>query len=218
MPETPPRRTLLAAGAIDAGLAVGALVAGGAVAVSIEVAARRAGEPWERRLEALGRRGRSLAESRGLRAMNRADAVGAALRQRGRRSPGMRVMGLRRVDARTGGAASARRTIAGALARGLWTAAIGRLVRRQMERSAAAAEQLKPRVEEARRAHPGDPQAQQQAITALYRGKGHPGCLPAIGLTLTGNYLPKLPALWTRRRQTLWDLVAGTVLVGDRGR
>ena len=169
---------------------------------------------WRPEKDAQPHRPRSL---RLTRAWRIALAIGfAPLEVRGRhsRSPGWRVMGLRYADARTGGPVSVRSAIVRHAIRTVWSEVTSQLLepwkaRAQQRRDATFAE-----ADAARRAHPEDPQARQQAMADAFAHGGAPvarGC--AVQLLVTAAI--DLPALWSPRHQTLPERIAGVVVVRD---
>jgi hypothetical protein len=130
------------------------------------------------------------------------------------RSPGLRVMGIHREDVRTGGPV----TMRSVLTRELAGRARGRLMRRltgpRFERHQAQVQALQGDVEAARRKHPDDKVAQQQAIMQVYRDAGvNPASCcwwPLAGITLD-----VVVVLATPRHQSVADWIAGIVFVRD---
>jgi uncharacterized RDD family membrane protein YckC len=133
------------------------------------------------------------------------------------RSPGARAMGLRRVDARTGGPVSVRSALihkaVEAASRVLNQRAHRPFYRRLTERRDA----IQADMREARRAHADDPEARERAVAEVQRRHDiRPWGCCAMGLL---GLLPRyLPALWSPRNQTLPERVAGTIVVVERGR
>jgi len=144
--------------------------------------------------------------------------IATALLSRNTRGPGWRLLGLRRVDARTGGPVGIRAALIGLAVRRarreLLKRALAPIQRRSTERQAAVA----PLVKAAQREHRDDQQAMSEAMMATYREHGvNPlasGAAP-LAMYLAGAVLIDAPALWLTGR-TLGDLLAGTVVVIDR--
>jgi uncharacterized RDD family membrane protein YckC len=142
---------------------------------------------------------------------------GTALLLRNRRTPGQRLLGIRRVDARTGGPVPLRAVIV----RQLWDLGYERLqrpatrraVRRQTERSAEA----RRRIEEFRATHAGDTARIQEETMAIYRETGTSCVQPLLAGVIAGWATP-LTALGSPRRQTIADRASGTVIVRERRR
>jgi hypothetical protein len=132
------------------------------------------------------------------------------------RTPGKRILGIRRVDARTNGPVGARSAIVGALAQ----AAITQLMRefnrpavaRAGERSQAATKAIQG-------LHDSRPNAKlaelsPELMRIYIEHRVNPLVTPAL---LVGEaVLLQLPALRSRRRQTLTERVAGTVVIRER--
>ncbi len=141
-------------------------------------------------------------------------AAASAIVMRNSRSPGMRLMGIHREDARSGGPV----TVRSALIRQLASQAHGRLVRRviapRLERHQAKVQAIQPDVDAARRAHPDDKAAEQRAIRQAYREAGvNPmGYCTAPMIALTAGWLITLAM---PHHQSLADWVAGVVMVRD---
>ena len=127
---------------------------------------------------------------------------------RNRRRPGARVLGLRRVDARTGGPVSVRSAVIHTAVEAAWSVLNRRVRRPFTERVRAAHAEL----DEMRRSHGGELEPRQRMD--VY--KRH-GVRPAssLGRTLLDMAPPYLAALWSPRNQTLPDRVAGIVVVRD---
>ena len=131
------------------------------------------------------------------------------------RTPGQRVMGLRRVDARTGGPVTMRSAIIREQSTTMMRALITAATEPMREREQARLRTLMPQLTEMQRAHPDNPEARERAATALYaEHQINPlsSCLPV----LLAAVIPALPALWTRRRQTPAERLAGVVVVSER--
>jgi hypothetical protein len=134
------------------------------------------------------------------------------------RTPGDRAMGLRRVDARTGGPVSVR----SALIRVAVHAASRELSRRfqspLQQRSLERTRGLKAELKEAREIRAGDREAQKRAMAeVLNRSRVRPSasCGRALLSGTLGSVPLYLPALWSARNQTLPERIAGIVTVRD---
>jgi uncharacterized RDD family membrane protein YckC len=144
-------------------------------------------------------------------------AVAGALTtiQLGRRnavSPGKRRMGLRRVDAQTGGPVTARQVVTNRVAEHLWGATCTAIVRPLAERTQAELKGMQPQMHEIQRAHRDDKEAQQAAMQALYNENNvNPlaTCLPL----LAGGLVMPATALLSPRRQSLISRLAGIAVV-----
>ena len=134
------------------------------------------------------------------------------------RTPGDRAMGLRRVDARTGGPVSVRSTL---MRVGVQTASreLSRRVQRPLQqRSSERARGLKAELKEAREIRTGDREAQKRAMAeVLKRSQVRPSasCIRGMLGAMIGNVPLQLPALWSERNQTLPERIAGIVTVRD---
>jgi hypothetical protein len=145
--------------------------------------------------------------------------IGARLDRR--RSPGARAVGIRLVDARTGGEPDPWQVLVRASTRWLWRYATEHLVPWPKVHSPCEDETFRSAVEEARRRHADDPDALQMALMRTYEEhRVNPvaiSCLPVylrVLLTLT----IELPALWTPLKQGLPDKFARTVVIVERRR
>ena len=140
------------------------------------------------------------------------DALGAP--SRNSRSPGMRIMGLRMIDARTGGPVTVRTVIVRDAVRGVEKAAIGEVYRPIRARAQARREAMKPRMQEIQRQYAADPEGRTRAIKELYETNpvNQLGCLGPFLVPLAADYLAMFV---TPRHQTLHEMLAGTVVVID---
>ena len=133
------------------------------------------------------------------------------------RSPGARAMGLRRVDARTGGPVSVRSAVT---RKAVETAAreLNRRVDRPFQRRfTERVEAMQAEMREARRAQAGDRDARERAAAEVLR-RHHVRPWGPCGRGLLGLVPRYLPALWSPRNQTLTDRVAGILVVVERPR
>jgi hypothetical protein len=126
------------------------------------------------------------------------------------------VVGLRRVDAHTGGIVSVRSALIGALfdhARQTATRPLFRSrVLRQRDRMTALGSQLSA----VERKYPGDPQARQRAVMELSMANDVPP-FAGWGWQLAGPVCSHaVVALGSRRGRTVRDLVTGTSVIVDR--
>jgi hypothetical protein len=155
---------------------------------------------------------RRLAQSSGWSVAFRFGSVPIDVRMRNSRSPGDRAMGLRRVDARTGGPVSVRSAVIQTTVEAA-AAELNRLAQRPFEerRRVVLAE-----VSEARRYHEGDREAQHRAMAEVLKRYRHRPWGGACSRGLLGVIPLQLPALWSRRNQSLPEWIAGIVVVRDR--
>ncbi len=196
------------AGVIDSGAGIGLL--GGAASSAVEKWRPHALE----RLRGVTRAAQRLLDwtntSRGQQA-NWTLTVVWGVAMRNTRSPGMRIMQIRRVDARTGGPVTLRSALRRAAFQLAWSAGGKRVTQPRFDRWKAHAAQLGAELEEVRRNHPDD----QQAEAAFYSAQGR-GPLMGCGGTLLALFaIQALPVAFTSRRQHLFDWVAGTMVVKD---
>jgi hypothetical protein len=127
------------------------------------------------------------------------------------RTPGMRLLGLRRVDARTGGpvgvlAAVSATTVDTLVELVAWS--LGRRGRETAEAARTAAEQEIARVRDSGL----DGEALSQQAMDAYR-RHDVSAWPAVWPSLATVAATRVIALWSGRRQTLPQRVAGTVIV-----
>lgn len=172
--------------------------------------------PLTRRLEAWGAAhgSESGTGKLSLRTRMLIEVVGLTLEldSRNRSSLGARTMRIQRADARTGGPV----TVRGALIRN-WagratSAGLRPLAKRASKRSTERLQALQPQLKELQRAHADDQAGKQQALMSFYKEHNvNPlgACVPTL-LTLVA---PSLAVLFSPRRQSLPDRLAGIVWV-----
>jgi len=155
-------------------------------------------------------------EGRPMRAAVWGASAGFAVASRNWRSPGYRLLGLRRVDARTGGAISVRSALAGFLLGRAQQATAGRLLLSRMRRVHDRVSGLEPELEAIKRTYATDPEGRQRAVSELYRTHViRPTTL--WGWWLAGPILSQLVlALGIRDGRTVYDRLTGTTVVTDR--
>lgn len=136
----------------------------------------------------------------------------------GRRGPGSRIIGIRLVDARTGGPVNlTQATLRTGSRQGL------ELLAKRLTIRLGKPEQLKHRdmqseIETLKREHGDDRDAFQQAMKEMYRDnrvRPYMACLPAL-MQLSLSLAIESPALWTPLHQGLPDKLAGTIVISDR--
>ena len=164
------------------------------------------------------RRTHEVVQTRPVRAALWGASAGLAVAGRNWRSPGYRLLGLRRVDARTGGAIGVRSALAGFLFDRARQATAGLLFRSQMRRGPDRMSELAPGLQAIERAHATDPQARQRAVSEFYRANAvRPTA--TCGWILAGPVVSQLVlALGIRDGRTVYDRVTGTIVVTDRQR
>jgi uncharacterized RDD family membrane protein YckC len=132
------------------------------------------------------------------------------------RSPGMRALGIRRVDADTGGPVSVRSACVESAVGAVVTQVEKRLRRPEAEayegRRVAANEELERMRESNPDADPSEVLHRSQEILHQQRV----GCGPLALRGAATVMVVQLPALRSRRRQTLGQRLAGTVVVRER--
>ena len=99
----------------------------------------------------------------------RGASAGLAIAGRNWRSPGFRLIGLRRVDAHTGGVVTVRSALIGVLFDQAWQAAWRPLFRSRVERHQSRLRALAPQLKAVERKYRGDPQARSRAVTEFYQ-------------------------------------------------
>jgi hypothetical protein len=153
-----------------------------------------------------------------LHAALRGAAAGLAIASRNWRGPGYRWVGLRRVDARTGGNVTVRSALIGNSYDEAWHAAWRQLFASRVRRGRTRLEALAPQLRAVQRTHDNDPQARQKAVSEFY--KTHDVNLAGgCGWLLAGPLVSQLVvALSSRGGRTIRDRITGTVVVVDRGR
>ena len=224
--EIAPLRTRAAGTAIDLLLFLTAF--GGCLSACVAVRVKRRGrdrdtqEAVSERLGSSPRRRRIVERLRSKPAQVTIRMVSAALAvpMRNWRSPGARVLGLRVVDARTGGLVTVRSVILGAAVDAAFGLAIKPLTapgRHRSEAENARLQEIEPRVQALRRQHAGDRRAERKAVAALYKASGvNP--LRTLGSRgwLFLLLLNPLTAMLPPKGQTLRQRVSGTVVVRSR--
>lgn len=136
----------------------------------------------------------------------------------GRRGPGSRIVGIRLVDARTGGPVGLWRATVRVGARRSWSPLMRRLTARLGQAERAKQEGMQSRIEALKREHGDDREALQQAVMEAYREnrvRPYRACLPAL-IPLLFSAAIEAPALWSPLHQGLPDKLAGTIVIRDR--
>jgi hypothetical protein len=152
------------------------------------------GSPWSRAIEAI--------------------LQPVSVQARNWRSPGYRVLGLRRVDARTGGPVTFRSAVIRSVATRLSGQATRSLVRPWQTHHAERLKAIQTEVREVQRAHGDDHEAANRAVIEIYTREGvNPlsSCVP----TLIAATAPQLPAVWSPLEQTIPERLAGIVVVRE---
>jgi 60Kd inner membrane protein len=159
---------------------------------------------------------RDFRQSPELRAALSGASAGFAVASRNWRGPGFRVVGLRRVDAQTGGIVSVRSALIGVLFDQAWQAAtrplFGSGAQRQRDRISA----LGPQLTAVKRKYADDPQARQRAMMELYK-TNDVNPVAGCGRQLAGPVVSQLVlALGSRGGRTVRDRITGTGVIVDR--
>lgn len=128
------------------------------------------------------------------------------------RSPGYRAMRLRRVDVGTGGPVSARDALVyhAITTTSSWCGR--RLMRPWQARSERRREAVRAELEEIRRAHPDDLEAQRRAMResfSRHRVRPAASCAPP----LVAAVVMQLPGFFSPRHQTIGERLTGIVVV-----
>jgi hypothetical protein len=139
-----------------------------------------------------------------------------AIVSRNWRSPGYRLLGLRRIDAR-GGPVTARSALVGTTFHHLRESLTSPLVRSRVDRERASLTAIQAQMKELERKHADDPDALKKATKQLYQAN-HVNPLRTCAWPLLLGLLTQLVLNgWSRRGQTLQDRLTGTVVVVDPG-
>jgi len=135
----------------------------------------------------------------------------------GSRGPGYRAVGLRLVDAQTGGKVTLSQKVIRVGSRRAWGVATSCLFPMPKARPLANNEELQSQLKDARREHAGNQTQLQRALMGIYQQHRveHP-FRPA--LLMLARRLPLLvaldvPALWSPLKQSVPDKLAGTAVV-----
>lgn len=143
-------------------------------------------------------------------------SAGLAIPTRNWRSPGYRLVGLRRVDARTGGPVSVRSVLIGQSFDQVWQPAWGSLFRSRLQRHQTRLQALAPQLRAVQRRAASDPQARSRAIKEFYASNSvNP--VGACGWVVAGPFLSQVVmALSARDGRTIRDRITGTRVIVER--
>ena len=142
--------------------------------------------------------------------------AGLAIANRNWRSPGFRVVGLRRVDARTGGPISVRSVLIGVLFDQARQAATRPLFRSRAHRERDRLRELAPQLKEIQHKYEADPQAQQRAMKEFYKAN-QVNPVAGFGWVVVGPIFSQLVlATAIRNGRTVYDRLTRTTVVSDR--
>jgi len=131
---------------------------------------------------------------------------------RNSRSPGARALGLRRVDARTGGPISVQSVLVRMAFQTVWRESRRRVDRPFLRRLAERRELVEAEIAEVQRIHADDAEARGRASLDIYKRHGFGPASP-ISRALVGMLPLYLPAVWSPLNQTLPERIAGIVVV-----
>jgi len=141
------------------------------------------------------------------------------VRARERRSPGFRVLGLRRVDMHTGGEVTRKQEIIRMATRQVWRMLCERLIPSPKPAAWPGQEKLQSDIQAARQRYAEDEEALQQEIMRIYQQNkppsAHMSCLPVYARMALVSVID-IPIFWSERKQSLVDRLAGTMIVLDR--
>jgi hypothetical protein len=159
---------------------------------------------------------REFRQSPELRAALWGASAGLAVASRNWRGPGFWVVGLRRLDAQTGGIVSVRSALFGVLFDDARQAAtkplFGSRAQRQRDRISA----LGPQLRAVGRNYADDPQARQRAVMEFYKAN-HVTPFAGCGWQLAGPVGSQLVlALGSRGGRTVRDRITGTGVIVDQ--
>jgi 60Kd inner membrane protein len=143
-------------------------------------------------------------------------SAGLAVANRNSRSPGFRLVGLRRVDARTGGPIGVRSVLIGVLFDQAQRAGTRPLFRSRADRRQQRMDELSPKLKEIEHKYAANPEARQRAVMEFYEANEvnpFTGC----GWQVAGRILSQLLlAIAIRNGRTAYDRLTGTIVVRDR--
>jgi uncharacterized RDD family membrane protein YckC len=208
------------AGVIDTAIAIGALLFALAAGIAVYAKVSNPGEDREqpsRRQFDPSRAAKAL-QSRKVGVALHLVSLALSLLMRGARSPGHRIVGIRVVDAGTGGPVTRRQALVRGAVRAATQALQAGLTRERHAGSNPELEVVRSELEAAAREHAGDPSALEDAVKRTYAShKTRPMSLSCLSYLLRS--LPSLAIgapVWSPLRQGLADRLAGTVVVVDR--
>ena len=140
--------------------------------------------------------------------------AGLGVLSRNWRGPGSRLLGLRRVDAHTGGPISVRSALVDEVLFAAWGAVTRPLLPSRVKRDRDRLVALRPQEKELERKYADDPQRRQRALLDFYKSNGvDPFKVWGVAL-LPGMLRSWLPAVWPGG-QRIRDRLTGTVVVID---
>jgi hypothetical protein len=131
------------------------------------------------------------------------------------RSPGFRLLGLRRVDAQSGGEVTRRQELVSSVIRDASRIISNRLFPAAKVVGSLDHEKLHSELDAARREHRADREAMHRAMMRIHRAN-HPrvSCLRALPRVVFA-LATELP-VWSSQKQSLPDRLAGIIIIVDR--
>jgi hypothetical protein len=216
-------RLRLLAALVDAAIVIGGMAGVGGVGIAGVVAyARVRGDKDEKDGDEQDERSatqctpREFRQSPELSAALSGASAGLAVASRNWRGPGFWVVGLRRVDARTGGIVSVRSALIGVLFDQAWQAATTRLFGSRAQRQRDRVSALGPQVRAVERKYADDPGARRRAVREFYKANDvNP--LAGWGWLLAGPVVSQLAlAVGSRRGRTVRDRITSTSVIVDQ--
>jgi hypothetical protein len=180
----------------------------------------RGAEPTRTRQWPDGQRFADALQARPVKLGLRMLALVLTLRRAESRSLGFRLLGLRLVDAHSGGEPSRRQRLVREIAPRLWQALHQRLLPVRTPSASPAQERVRDEIAAAHSAHADDQAALQQAVMQVYRDNrvdARVSCLPVLArLPLIAAI--NIPMPWSALAQSPVDWLSGTVVVDRRHR
>jgi hypothetical protein len=135
-----------------------------------------------------------------------------AIAFRNHRSPGDRLLGLRRVDARSGRAVDIPSALITHVLSSAWTGLANQICEPARKRSHGKMEALQPELQRIQRELSGDARRQQEALMAFYEASDvNP--LASCGWFLPQMLIGMLPRLRLKDGRNMFERLAGTVVI-----
>ncbi|MFL5821851.1 MAG: YidC/Oxa1 family membrane protein insertase [Solirubrobacteraceae bacterium] len=145
-----------------------------------------------------------------------AASEGLGVATRNWRGAGFHVLGLRRVDARTGGPITVRSAVIGVLFDRAWSLVTGPPFAARAKREHERLNALAPQAKEIERTYEGDQPARVRAMMQLYK-ENRVNPFAGCGQLFLGGMASQLVlALGSRNGRTVRDRVTGTMVIVDR--
>jgi hypothetical protein len=159
---------------------------------------------------------REFRESADLHAALSGASASLALAGRKRRGPGFRVVGLRRVDAHTGGIVTVRSALISVLFDQAWQAATGPLFASRAQRHKDRMTAVRPQLETVEREYADDPAARQRAAMEAYKANDVDP-IRMWGWLLARPIVSQLVlVIGSRGRRTVRDRITSTCVIHER--